>query len=261
MSRITAPRTRKSNAKAETQKRSSRKKTCAPYGSQEHIMQVLDGLDAIYGYDASPADIYATGEPLDGLILTLLSQNTNDRNRDMAYDALRAKYPGWEQVAAISAAEIASLIRPAGLGDTKSVRMKTILEIVRRDFGAYSLREMANWQPEGVRTYLSNLPGIGPKTVACVMIFDLDMSAFPVDTHVARVSRRVGWVREKETPEKIQDFLESVVPPERCRGGHLNMIEHGRKQCHARKPDCATCGIAGLCKFHEESTTHTNQAP
>ena len=259
MSRITAPKAKRSNPQAAPKKRASGEKTDAAYGSQEHILLVLDGLDAIYGYDASPADIYATGEPLDGLILTLLSQNTNDRNRDMAYDALRAKHPSWDRVAAISAAEIASLIRPAGLGDTKSVRMRTILEIIRRDFGAYSLREMASWQPEAVRTYLSNLPGIGPKTVACVMIFDLDMPAFPVDTHVARVSRRVGWVREKETPEKIQDFLESVVPPERCRGGHLNMIEHGRKQCHARKPDCATCGIAGLCKYRAESSEPASQ--
>ena len=251
MSRITAPKATKSNTEAAPKRRVSGKRARPAYGTQEHILLVLDGLDAIYGYDASPADIYATGEPLDGLILTLLSQNTNDRNRDMAYDALRAKYPDWDQVAAISAAEIASLIRPAGLGDTKSARMRTILEIIKRDFGAHSLHEMTGWRPEEVRAYLSNLPGIGPKTVACVMIFDLDMPAFPVDTHVARVSRRVGWVREKETPEKIQDFLESVVPPERCRGGHLNMIEHGRKQCHARKPVCATCGIASLCKYHE----------
>lgn len=255
MSRITAPKQTKSRDKgaATPKKRAANKKTQAAHGSLEHILLVLEGLDALYGYDASPADIYATGEPLDGLMLTLLSQNTNDRNRDIAYDALRAKYPDWEQVAAISAAEIASLIRPAGLGDTKSTRMRAILEIIKRDFGAHSLREMANWQPDEVRTYLSNLPGIGPKTVACVMIFDLDMPAFPVDTHVARVSRRVGWVREKETPEKIQVFLESIVPQERCRGGHLNMIEHGRRQCHARKPDCATCGISALCKYHTES--------
>ena len=253
MSRMTVPATEEKSKKnkAVTGRHTARSVAGIAYGSSEHMMLVLDGLNDLYGYDSSPADIYATGEPLDGLLLTLLSQNTNDRNRDRAYEALRAEYPSWALVAALSSAEIAALIKPAGLGDTKSSRMKAILGIIRRDFGDHSLREMAGWQPDAVRAYLSNLPGIGPKTVACVMVFDLDMPAFPVDTHVARVSRRVGWVREKETPEKIQNFLETVVPPGRCRGGHLNMIEHGRKQCHSRKPNCGTCGIRTLCKFYE----------
>lgn len=219
------------------------------YGSLDHILAVLDRLDDLYGYDGAPSNIFATGEPLDGLMLTLLSQNTNDRNRDMAYEELRAYSPDWESVADLSAEKISDLIRPAGLGDTKSVRMKSILATIKNDFGEYSLKGMFGWSPERVREYLSSLPGIGPKTVACVMVFDLDMPAFPVDTHVARLSKRFGWAAEKATPEKIQIFLEDTVPPERCRGGHLNVIEHGRKVCHARKPECARCNATDLCKY------------
>jgi endonuclease-3 len=211
-------------------------------------LAVLDELDTAYGNDGMPPGALSTGEPLDGLILTLLSQNTNDRNRDMAYDALRGRYPAWEDVAALTPAEIAALIRPAGLGDTKSVRMKAILEQIRSDFGGYSLSPLKDLAPDDVRRYLSNLPGIGPKTVACVMVFDLDMPAFPVDTHVARVSRRLGWVAERTSPERIQEFLESSVPPERCAGGHLNMIEHGRSVCGARRPKCGSCVVEGMCE-------------
>ncbi len=222
-----------------------------PIDVSERIVMSLDLLDAVLKYDSLPSDAYATGEPLDGLMLTLLSQNTNDRNRDKAYETLREACPAWEDVAKSSAGKIAGLIRSAGLGDTKAARMKDILEIIYRDFNAYSLVAMSGWEPGNAREYLSNLPGIGPKTVACVMIFDLGMTAFPVDTHVARISRRLGWVPEKWPPEKIQDFLEDVVPAERCPGGHLNMIEHGRRVCHARKPECPACVLQGLCDYRK----------
>lgn len=219
------------------------------FGSLEHILAVLDRLEDVYRNDDNDPDFLATGEPLDGLILTLLSQNTNDRNRDMAYRALRSAYPEWIEVATLSSPEIAELIRPAGLGETKSARMKDILLKIHADFGTYSLNVLRKWEPAAIREYLSALPGIGPKTVACVMVFDLGIPAFPVDTHVARLSRRFGWMGGKETPEKIQVFLESVVPPERCMAGHLNMIEHGRKVCAARKPRCGDCTLPDLCKY------------
>lgn len=222
-----------------------------PLGISERVVMSLDLLDAVLKSDSLPADIYATGEPLDGLMLTLLSQNTNDRNRDKAYEALRAARPSWESVAESRTEEIAGLIRSAGLGGTKAARMKEILATIHGDFGACSLAAIKDWEPGRVREYLSGLPGIGPKTVACVMIFDLNMTAFPVDTHVARISRRLGWVPEKWTPGKIQDFLEEVVPANRCRGGHLNMIEHGRRVCHARKPECPLCVLQGLCEYRK----------
>jgi endonuclease-3 len=218
-------------------------------GSLDHILFVLGELDRVYGFGKLPEDEFSTGEPLDGLMLTLLSQNTNDRNRDMAYETLRREHPTWQGVAAQTAARIAGLIRPAGLGDTKAARMIEILGKIHDDFGDYSLTKMFGWAPSDVREYLLRLSGIGPKTVACVMAFDLGMPAFPVDTHVARISRRLGWAEEKASPSKIQDFLEATVPPEYCRGGHLDMIEHGRKVCRARKPDCGACSVSGACVY------------
>jgi endonuclease-3 len=216
-------------------------------GSPDHILFVLRELDAVYGFGELPKDAYATGEPLDGLMLTLLSQNTNDRNRDMAYNALRAKHPSWADVAALPASSVADMIKSAGLGDTKAARMVEILDKIRVDFGDFSLKAMLGWEPAQVREYLLSLPGIGPKTVGCVMAFDLGMPAFPVDTHVARISIRLGWAREKTPPRKIQDFLETTVPPEYCRAGHLDMIEHGRKVCRARNPLCGDCPVSAAC--------------
>lgn len=218
------------------------------YGSPEHIVRVLDLLNDLYGYDDVPPDGFSTGEPLDGLILTVLSQNTNDRNRDRAYATLRERYPAWSDVASLPEDELAGAIRSAGLGDTKAARIKVILARVRGDFGDYTLASMKGWESEAVSEYLLRLPGVGPKTVGCVKAFDLDMPAFPVDTHVARISRRLGWAGEKESPEKIQFFLESTVPPERCRGGHLNMIAHGRKVCGARVPSCGLCLLCPICR-------------
>lgn len=228
------------------------KNSVYPAGIAERVVMSLDLLDAVLKCELFPQDAWATGEPLDGLILTLLSQNTNDRNRDKAYESLRASCPLWADAALLGAGKIAVLIRSAGLGDTKAARMTEILEIVHRDFGAYSLAKLKEWEPERVRAYLSDLPGIGPKTVACVMLFDLNIPAFPVDTHVARISRRLGWVPEKWPPEKIQAFLEEIVPAGRCGGGHLNMIEHGRRVCHARKPECIACVLQGLCDYRRD---------
>ena len=222
------------------------------YGSIGHILRVLDGLDSVYGNEAAAAGSYSTGEPLDGLILTLLSQNTNDRNRDAAYASLRSKFPAWGDVARAEVSEIARAIKSAGLGDIKADRMKAILGRIALDFGGYTLAAMKGWEAERVREYLSSLHGIGPKTVACVMVFDLGLPAFPVDTHVARISRRLGWADKKAPPDKIQDFLESVVPPERCGGGHLNMIEHGRAVCRARGEECGACAVNGICRYNIE---------
>lgn len=218
-------------------------------GIRDRVVMSLSLLDAVWKNGSQPQDAYVTGEPLDGLMLTLLSQNTNDRNRDKAYDALRAAMPEWKDVAAAPVEEVAAKIRPAGIFETKAARMKEILAIIRKDFGEYSLAELRGWEPERAREFLGSLPGIGPKTVACVMVFDLEIPAFPVDTHVARISRRLGWVPERMPAAQIQDFLEKTVPADQKRGGHLNMIEHGRNVCAAQKPKCGACVLLGLCDY------------
>lgn len=214
-----------------------------------HAKEILDAFEKHWGNEGRPSPELKHDEPLDGLMLTLLSQNTNDKNRDKAFEKLKAEYPNWDRVAEASIEKVVDLIRVAGLGDTKAKHMKQILVILKEKFGRYSLIEMQKWKVEEAREFLVSLPGVGVKTAGCVLIFDLDMPAFPVDTHVARISRRLGWVPEKMAPDKIQEYLESTLPPERFRGAHLNIIEHGRGICSARKPDCKNCFAEKRCQF------------
>jgi endonuclease-3 len=221
-------------------------------GRPENIDAVLDGLEKLWGNEGIPP-MLAHEEPLDGLMLTLLSQNTNDKNRDKGFSALKARFPEWYEMAGAPKEEIENCIRPAGLANTKSARMLEILGMIHRDFGDYSLNALRGWDAGRVKEYLSTLPGIGAKTIACVMLFDLGQPAFPVDTHVARFCRRMEWVEEKTMPEKIQPLLENWVPQSRYLGGHVNIIEHGRGICKAQKPNCTACSIKDLCPFYNRS--------
>lgn len=210
------------------------------------ILRLLDLLEAEYHNEARPPEL-GHAEPLDGLILTVLSQNTNDRNRDSAYASLKAEFPSWDMVMEAGAEQLEGVIRTAGLAHTKAGRIITILGRVHSDFGEYSLWELSNWDTKRIREYLLALPGVGAKTVACVLLFDLKVKAFPVDTHVSRVARRTGIASAKFSPEEICAELECVVPEERCLGGHVNMIAHGRAVCHSRRPECEVCVLSGFC--------------
>ena len=211
------------------------------------ILRTLDLLEEEYHNESRSPEL-GHPEPLDGLILTVLSQNTNDKNRDSAFANLKAKFPDWQSVVDAGAEKLDSLIRTAGLAHTKAQRIITILQKVHTDFGEYSLQSLAALQRPQIEGYLRPLPGVGAKTVACVMLFDLKMKAFPVDTHVARVSRRVGLVPEKFSPEEICAEFERVVPESRCLGGHVNMIAHGRAVCHSQRPECARCVLSKICE-------------
>ena len=210
------------------------------------ILSVLDLLEGVWHNEADPP-VLGHGEPLDGLVLTVLSQNTNDRNRDRAFGRLKERFPTWEAVVAAGAEDLEDAVRPAGLAPTKARRILEILEIVRGDFGSYSIAALAERGRDEARRYLTALPGVGEKTAACVLMFDMGLPAFPVDTHVSRVCRRVGFVREKATPEDICALMEREVPPARYLGGHVNIIEHGRAICAARKPLCGACPLTALC--------------
>jgi endonuclease-3 len=210
--------------------------------------KAFDILEDLWGNEKNEP-LLEHNEPLDGLVLTLLSQNTNDRNRDRGFAALKSVFPSWEAVASAPSESIAEAIRPAGLAKTKSERLLQILETIKASFGEYSLEKLKIMEDDAIRKYLSSLPGIGAKTVACVMLFDLGRAAFPVDTHIARFCRRMGWVEETLAPEEIQQVLEEWVPPSRYLGGHVNIIEHGRGLCRARNPECPGCPLAPYCFF------------
>lgn len=215
------------------------------------VASCLDDLEALWRNEAL-GRLPVSDDPLDGLILTLLSQNTNDRNRDRAFGSLKARFPSWAVAAEADPSDIADAIRSGGIANVKAARILIILDRVFSNFGDYSLKSLKNWSTESVRVFLGNIPGIGPKTIACVLLFDLGRPAFPVDTHVARVSRRLGWAGSKTPPEEIEKILENVVEEDRYLGGHLNIITHGRHICVARKPACGECPISDRCDHYNK---------
>lgn len=214
-----------------------------------NIKTTLDVLEKIWGMESNPPDLRHE-EPLDGLILTLLSQNTNDRNRDIAFSRLKDAYQQWDDVYRASPEDLVDLIRPAGLANIKAGRIRYILQMILEEFGELSLKILKRASREKVQSLLQRMPGVGPKTIACVLVFELGIPAFPVDTHVSRFCRRIGWVDINLKPEEVQQVMEGIIEPSRFMGAHLNIISHGRNICTARKPKCEKCPLRPSCNYH-----------
>jgi endonuclease-3 len=187
--------------------------------------------------------------PLDELVSTILSQNTNDINRDRAFEALRRRFPTWEDVRDANPAEVVEAIRSAGLANQKAPRIQTVLKEITAERGRLGLAFLRKLSPEEVRRWLLKFKGVGPKTAAIVMLFSLDMPAFPVDTHVFRVTGRLGLRPENMTEEAAHRLLESLFPPDTYVDAHLNLIRHGRQVCLARRPLCEQCVLRDLCNY------------
>ena len=207
---------------------------------------VLDILEGLWGQEKNP-DVQAFEEPLDGLVLIILSQNTNDRNRDIGFARLKEAAPTWAKAAKLSRRALIDLIRPAGLCDSKADTIRRALSAVKERTGSYSLKSFRGGNAEECWQFLTSIKGVGVKTAACVFVFDLGFPAFPVDTHVARFCRRMGWFGEKVPPHLIQEAMEAKVDDARKAGAHLNIITHGRRVCKARGPLCGHCPLRGLC--------------
>ena len=203
----------------------------------------------------------AFGEPIwrnplpavDELVSTILSQNTNDINRDRAFEALRAKFPTWESVRDAKTEDVIAAIKTAGLANQKGPRIQQVLRAITEERGSLDLSFLANMSVEDARNWLTKFNGVGPKTAAIVLCFSLNMPAFPVDTHVYRVTGRIGLRPEKMTVEQAHPHLESVFPPETYYAAHLNIIRLGREVCHARKPNCPQCPVIKLCGYKEKT--------
>ena len=191
--------------------------------------------------------------PIDELVSTILSQNTNDVNRDRAFEGLRAKFPTWEDVRDAQEKDVIDAIRPAGLANQKGPRMQQVLKAITGERGSLDLSFLADLPLEEARSWLMKFNGVGPKTAAIVLCFSLNRPAFPVDTHVYRVTGRIGLRPEKITVEQAHPYLEGVFPPETYYAAHLNIIRLGREICNARKPLCANCPIIKLCDYKDKN--------
>ncbi len=212
---------------------------------KQRALQVHKSLLAFYGEPTWRNPLPA----LDELVSTILSQNTNDNNRDKAFNALRARFPTWEAVRDAPVAEVVEAIRPAGLGNQKGPRIQNVLKEISVERGNLDLSFLMDLPLEEARSWLTKFNGVGPKTAAIVLCFSLGRPAFPVDTHIYRVTGRIGLQPEKMSVEEAHLHFEALFPPETYYAAHLNIIRLGREICHARKPNCAACPIREICDY------------
>jgi endonuclease-3 len=201
----------------------------------------------------------AYGEPvwrnplpaIDELVSTILSQNTNDVNRDRAYHALRDRFPIWAAVERAPVEDVIAAIRPAGLANQKGPRIQAVLRAIVAERGALDLTFLRDWPVDEARAWLTQFNGVGPKTASIVLLFSLGRPAFPVDTHVHRVTGRLGLRPENLSADKCHAYFEALFAkrPETYATAHLNLIRHGREVCHARQPECGRCVLLRLCPY------------
>jgi endonuclease-3 len=217
-----------------------------------HIQAVDDALADVYGDPPWEPD----GDPLGGLVATILSQNTSDINSDRAYFSLRGSFPTWEAVLQAPHDQLADTIRSGGLAQLKALRILEALATLQQRFGRLDLDWLADVQVPEARAILTGLHGVGAKTASCVLLFNLGKPAFPVDTHVHRLSLRIGFAGPKMSPAAVQDLVEASIAPERTYPLHVNLIRHGRQVCKALRPQCGDCRIRRLCRYGSEHDLH-----
>ncbi|MEJ7892655.1 MAG: endonuclease III [Solirubrobacteraceae bacterium] len=210
--------------------------------SRRRLVAVRDRLRTVYGIPVAPAH----GRPLDELILTVLSQSTSDRNRDVAFLRLKERLPSWEAVRDAPLELVAEAIQPGGLHRQKSVRIQAILRALGTQ-DPISLAHLADMPVGEARDELVALPGVGRKTAACVLLFAFGMHDIPVDTHVSRVVTRMGMFRPGAPFEELHDDMLAIARPGEGIEVHVNLLRHGRRTCHARRPTCGTCALRRMC--------------
>ena len=191
-------------------------------------------------------------DAIEELVSTILSQNTNDNLRDQAFFRLRQRFPTWEQVRDAPVEEVAEAIQIAGLNQHKAPAIQRALRRISEERGELSLEFLREMSVPEAKAWLTSIKGVGPKTAAIILLFALDMPAFPVDTHIHRVTTRLGLIPAKTSREKAHELLEALLPPPAYYAAHLNLIRHGREVCQARRPRCEVCIVRDLCDHYRD---------
>ncbi len=214
----------------------------------EKVLQTLAILRAVYG----PRALHSQRDPVAELVLTILSQNTSDRNSGRAFRQLCARYTTWDAVLDADLAELTDTIRVGGLANIKAARIQNTLRAIIERRGALNLDFLRDLSLDEARRWLTALPGIGPKTAGCVLCFACDQPAMIVDTHIHRVAKRVGMIGPSVSADAAHYLLEAVVPPEDAYQFHVSVLLHGRQICHAQRPKCEQCPLTELCDFYQQ---------
>ena len=210
---------------------------------------VCEVLDEEYG----KLEWRSHGEPLEALVQTILSQATSDINSGRAFDSLRRAFPGgWDDVRLADVQEVADAIRCGGLADAKAPRLQAVLQAIYEQTGKTDLTFLKTTPTDEAKAFLSGFHGVGPKTTACVLMFSLGRPVLPVDTHVFRVSCRLGLIDPKMGEAKAHDALQGQLQPEQVYSFHVHLIRHGRRVCHAQQPQCESCVLALRCQYRQE---------
>jgi endonuclease-3 len=218
---------------------------------EEKIQQVYSVLARFYG----DLEWRPRIDPLSELVLTILSQHTSDVNRDRAFEEMRRRFPTWEEVRDAPTEELAHSIRSGGLANIKAPRIQEVLRLIGEERGSLDLDFLYVMPPNEAKAWLSGFRGVGPKTAACVLMFACGMPVLPVDTHVYRVSRRIGLIDMRTNAEKAHDVLEKMLAPEQRYSFHIYLITHGRKVCKAPQPLCEQCVVRDWCSYFNEGRT------
>jgi endonuclease III len=214
---------------------------------KKHIQKIRSLLISAYGHRQWKPRL----DPVSELIQTILSQNTSDKNSASAFASLRIAFPAWDDIIAAPETTIAYAIREGGLSQVKAGYIKKVLTQIKGERGGFDLTFLTQMTVHEAREWLRQLPGVGMKTASCVLLFALGMPAFPVDTHVLRVTKRLGIVPNKATADEAHTLLESIVPEENIYELHMLLIAHGRAICKAQRPRCTECALGKICPAYQ----------
>jgi endonuclease-3 len=221
----------------------------ADNNDSESLSYIIQNLKAVYGVPQCEPDL----DPLDVLIQTILSQSTTNINSHRAFESLKQRFPDWESARRARVTSIEAAIKSGGLARQKSIRIKQLLNEIYQRRGSLDLSFLVTAPLEEAVEFLSSFKGVGPKTVACTLLFACNRPIFPIDTHIFRIARRLALIPEKCSDEQAHRLMTAMIPPGRFYEVHVNIIRHGRKICRPQNPLCEQCCLVEYCRYYEKN--------